>query len=312
MKKFVVVLFCFFATNAFASSADSGKCPWKLPFTITVNGVGNTLNGESSRTPDPVRGGYVDDDTNYWTFNSNANFSIRVDTTYHPGIYASTTFSLSSDVLSYTFMVPLDSLPPSSYPIYQMNTLTITFAPGTDSIISMTGVAIDTSPSTQNFQYLQTSQIIDSFKILSLNFDDTSIFTTDSSFSEHTISFSERSFQDQYYGQNYYDYTNADFTASSVTLSGIFRPATFSDPPSIVTETPQPNNLAIYASNGSIACSFDVSDHARDLEIFSPLGIREASFTVSPGQTGASLPHLPAGFYFVRLGSSLAKMYIAN
>jgi hypothetical protein len=102
------------------------------------------------------------------------------------------------------------------------------------------------------------------------------------------------------------------FTASSVTLSGIFRPTTFSNPPAIVTEAPQPNNLAIYSSNGSIAFSFDVSDHAIDLEIFSPLGIREASFSIPAGQTEASLPHLPAGFYFVRLEGSMAKVYISD
>jgi len=108
------------------------------------------------------------------------------------------------------------------------------------------------------------------------------------------------------------EFQNEDFTASSATLSGIFRPTTFSDPSAIVATAPQLNNLAIYSSNGSIASSFDVADHARDLEIFSPLGIREANFTIPAGKMEASLPHLPAGFYFVRLDGSMAKVYISD
>ena len=153
---------------------------------------------------------------------------------------------------------------------------------------------------------------VDSFQISSLLFDDTSIFATDSSFSKHNTSLRDNEVNNQYYDQYNYTDLTSDFTASSVTLSGIFRPTTFSNPPSIVTIAQQPSDLAIYSSNGSIACSFDVSDHARDLEIFSPLGIREASFTITAGQTEVSLPHLPAGFYFVRLDGSMAKVYIGD
>src|SRR5665213_1239291 len=40
MSKWLPVFLCCFATNAFASSADSGSCPWKMPFTITIHGTG--------------------------------------------------------------------------------------------------------------------------------------------------------------------------------------------------------------------------------------------------------------------------------
>src|SRR5579872_2989232 len=40
MSKWLPVFLCCFAVNAFASSADSGRCPWKMPFTIKVHASG--------------------------------------------------------------------------------------------------------------------------------------------------------------------------------------------------------------------------------------------------------------------------------
>ena len=57
-----------------------------------------------------------------------------------------------------------------------------------------------------------------------------------------------------------------------------------------------------------VRCSSD----DRTLEIFSVLGIKAASCSVPPGGTEAVVPHISPGFYFVRLGSSLAKVYVAE
>jgi hypothetical protein len=304
MKYLLTLFLCFFASTASASSADSGKCPWKLPFTISIHGMGNTYGYGNSRHS--VAGGYVDDDTSYWIPSSTYNFSITIDTIVPAHYFVK--YSLRSDSLRFSILQDT-SVPNNS--IYDFQSIVIAFAPEKDSIVSITFLEVDSGSGF--FQGTPSSgHAFRDFKISSLLFDDSSIHSTDSSILGHDISMTDSDFNGHYYDQYNFQNLYTDFTASSVTLSGIFRPTTFSNPASIVTEAPQPNNLAIYSSNGSIACSFDVADHARDLEIFSPLGIREANFTIQAGQTESSLPHLPTGFYFVRLDGSMAKVYISD
>jgi hypothetical protein len=283
MKKLIVLLLCFFATNAFASSADSGRCPWKMPFMIVIEANG-------------IEHDFGDDYGKY-------------DTTY-PTTYILFDTMVVDTISAVSFIAP-DTIMAGS----AGDQTEFIFAPKTDSIISITYqknyIVGDTADFGGQEQSVYGTYIF-VFRIKSLLFDDASIYSADFGFSSHYTSLLAYD-SNFYYEQNLSSgYRVASFTASSVTLSGIFRPTTFSDPASIVTEAPQPNNLAIYSSNGSIACSFDISDHARNLEIYSPLGIREAIFTIQPGQTEASLPHLPAGFYFVRLEGSMAKVYIAE
>jgi hypothetical protein len=306
MKKLVVVFLCFFASNAFASSADSGKCPWPIPFTIKIHAAG-FIHSFNSNSTDPRE--YPNTDFGTEPDTIDFEFTVDTSTSYWKSIGDSNStleYSLNADILRFSLAYNDTVFSPISGKISS----SITFAPGKDSIISLTYQEKET------YYHIASMPEIDrnyAFQISSLLFDDTSIFTTDSSFSVHNISMTD--FETDVYivqlSPPLYDY-NDDFTASSVDLSGIFRAATFSNPQSIVTESPQTNNLAIYSSNGSIACSFDVSDHVRNLEIFSPLGIREASYTIQAGQTEASLPHLPAGFYFVRLEGSMAKVYISG
>jgi hypothetical protein len=303
MKYLLTLLLCFFASNAFASSADSGKCPWKIPFTIYVDGTGADNHYEYSRIPEV--GGYMEHDTSYILQSSGYNFEITVDTTFSY-LSDSVQYSLDRDVLSFSVTVGWGN-GESTY--HKATTVAIKFEPGRDSILSLL-VSQNDSISINGNEVTQIDNV--KFQISSLLFDDTSIFSADSSFRRHNISMTDN-YVDNFYStmNNYID--NDDYlTASSVTLSGLFRLTTFSNPPSIVTAAPPPNNLPIYSSNGSIACSFDGSDHARNLEIFSPLGVRETSFCIPAGQTEASLPHLPAGFYFVRLDGSMAKVYIAE
>jgi hypothetical protein len=302
MKYLLTLLLCFFASNAFASSADSGKCPWKIPFTITIQGVGNQHSYGRSVT------NFIEHDTDYGTHHSGDAFSIVVDTSSSDSSFSerfNLQYSLVRDSLLFSFnYLDTDIVTKGAH---GFKSLLIIFAPGKDSIIQLTYFEADSFPYSGGISYGSRK-----VQISSLLFDDTSIFATDSSFYGHNLSMTNHTVDSSYSSWPSYSDRYTDFTASSVTLSGIFRPTTFSNPLAIVTESPQPNNLAIYSSNGSIACSFDVSDHARDLEIFSPLGIREASFTIPAGQTEASLPHLPAGFYFVRLDGAMAKVYISE
>ncbi len=298
MKKLVVVFLCLFASNACASSADSVKCPWKMPFTIEVHGIGFTDSSVHHYMTNKWES--IELDADLGVHPSNETFWITVDTMF------GSQYSLKKDILHFSALFS-DSI--STF---------INFVTGRDSIVSFQYSEFDTASGISGT--VPGTYRTDSFQISSLSFDGTSIFAFDSSFSTHAIRMTAhleelewRSVSNSQ-GQILNDQvsTISDFTASSVTLSGIFRPTTFSNPPAIVTEAPQPNNLAIYSSNGSITCSFDVADHARELEIYSPLGIREASFTIPAGQTEASLPHLPVGFYFVRLEGSMAKIYISG
>ena len=282
-----------------------------MPFTIIVHGMGTTHSFEDSRTL--VAGGYVDHNTDYGIQASTDDLMIEIDTNadnvgYDTDMYSySIQYSLRGEVLRFSKGISPKSA--SAFPEYLFTSVTIVFTSGEDSILSLRYSEVDSFYDAQMAEYVGIKN--NSFRISSLAFNDTSIFAIDSSFSDHNIAMTSDSVNGDNEGQYNFDYKYSDFTASSVTLSGIFRPTTFSEP-AIVTEAPHPNNLAIYSSNGSIACSFDVSDHARDLEIFSPLGIREPSSTISAGQTAASLPHLPAGFYFVRLEGSMAKIYTAE
>ena len=152
------------------------------------------------------------------------------------------------------------------------------------------------------------------FQISLAHFDDTSLITTDSSFSRHKISatgFETEVFTYQYSSDVCYEHS--DFTASSVDLSGIFRPTHFADPSSVVEAIPpQSEALSVISLNGALRCSFGASPGERLLEIYSPLGIRTTSCSISPGQTEALIPRIAPGFYFVRLGSLLAKVFVAE
>ncbi len=268
-----------------------------MPFTISIYSVGTMHRYEHNSYA------YHDTTIDLGSVDSSLGFTFTIDTAAYPHYDSLVQYSLTNDKLTLTLI----SLGAGWYP--GTRTLSISFAPGKDSIISLIYQETDSEYNSQD----QKSYDNYTFTISSLLFDDTSIFSDDSSLLGHKLTMEDLHTDLISNGIDLFDYTYSDFTSSSsVTLSGIFRPTTFFNPPAIVTEAPQPNNLAIYSSNGSIACSFEVSDHARDLEIFSPLGIREASFTIPAGRTEASLPHLSAGFYFVRLDGSMAKVYILD
>lgn len=242
-------------------------------------------------------------------------FVIALDTTF-AYLNDSVQYALTNDTLRFSrlfidtsrFATRLGSL---QKPALSFESILINFDSAKNSISSVSIFKIESGSENGSPGSPTLSSVTYNFQFHSLIYDETSIYTTDSSYSTHKAFLVETGSDTMYpVWYDYYLYNDLIFTASSVTLSGIFRTTTFSDPPSIVTELTPANNLAIVSSNGSIACSFDVSDHARDLDVYSLLGIREGRFAISPGQTEASFPHLPAGFYFIQLDGSVAKIYI--
>jgi len=57
---------------------------------------------------------------------------------------------------------------------------------------------------------------------------------------------------------------------------------------------------------------FQRSNHERTIEYFTPLGRKVANIEIPPGETSVTLPHLPRGLYFIRLGETVIKAYVAE
>ncbi|HEX5316540.1 MAG TPA: hypothetical protein VFX22_07815, partial [Candidatus Kapabacteria bacterium] len=129
----------------------------------------------------------------------------------------------------------------------------------------------------------------------------------------HDIAWTTSGVDSGYSGWNDFYGNHSDFTATCVDLTGIFRSTHFADPSSVVEEAPpQTKALSVTSMSGSLRCSFGASDEERHLEIYSPLGIRTASYSIPPGQTQAVISGITKGFYFVRLGNSIAKVFVAE
>lgn len=294
MKKLIMFFLCFFATNAYASSADSGRCPWAFPILIQIDahGIMDSYGAEMYGADGGTKQTYDS------TFSSESVLYIVID---------STGYSLINDTFRISYTDSIYNVIPDN------KSLTIVFAHGQDSIISLSYTELITEENQWNSDDEEPEVISDAytFQISALHFNDTSIYSADSLSPDHQVLYTYLHTDEAPLGIGEYDDNYSKFTASAVIVTGLLRFANFSEP-SAVSNAHPPNSLSIYSSNGSIACSFDVSDQARNLEIFSPLGIREASFTISPGQMEASLPHLPEGFYFVRLGGSIGKIYVGE
>ena len=305
MKKLLPLLFCFIASNAFASSADSGKCPWKMPFSIMVHGVGFTDSSVHHWMTNKWES--IELDTDFGVHPSTETFWITVDTANVFGELYREHYFLNNGVLDFSELVPPDSA-----------LFTIHFAPAQDSIVSLQYLYVDTATGID--ATLPGIYSNDTIQISALAFDDTSIFAYDSSFANHAIRMVAHQVKWEWNilhdteGRILNDHmsTSSDFTATSVTLSGLFRPTTFSDLAAVKELPPQASSLAIHASNGSTVCSFDISDHARELEIYSPLGSRVSSVTIAPTQSEVTLPRLPAGFYFLKLGGAVGKLCVGE
>jgi hypothetical protein len=279
--------------------------PWKLPFRIEVEGNGeavvNTHWKPSARGPEY--------DTTYTLSTFEDSVSIWLDTT---DAYKndSVRYSLKDDTLRFSrlYLDTFDSIR-GFFPSV-LDSVTICFEPNHDSIFTINVFEISSGIKYNLFSYPEIEYKIYRFNIAFLAFDSDSILLSDSFFQGHHIAFSTIETDNVEYPTMWQiNYKNVDFNATSVTLSGIFRTTTFSEPPAIVTAPPS-NNLTVFNSNGSIACSFDQSEHERNLEIYSPLGVKVASEVIPPNENSVFLSRLSPGFYFVRLEGDVRKLYI--
>lgn len=300
-----LLLLCLTASGAFASSADSGVCPWKMPFRVKINGRGWAL--VNAHWKETGRSSQID--TTYTLSSFDDSVSIWLDTT---DAYKndSVLYSLKDDTLRFSrrYLDTVDSVR-GFFPSV-LDSVTICFEPNSDTISTINLYKI-TSVLISNFEsYPDLLLKIYHFNISFLAFDSDSILHSDSSFEAHHIKFSTIESDSAEYPtiyQNYYK--EVDFTASSVTLSGIFRTTTFSYP-AVVEQVPPPTGVAIHSSNGPIVCSFDYSQHERNLEVYSPLGIKVTSKVIPPNENSAFLSRLSPGFYFVRLEGDIRKLYV--
>jgi hypothetical protein len=281
MSKWVLAFLCFASVRAFASSADSGRCPWKLPFTIKVHAIGNLHNYS---TNPPTNQGVVTDTLNFEFGPDSSDCSITNDTLRSYSAFNDTSFSSI---------------------LYVDDQFTIVFEHGKDFIFSLDWTRTQYDGSLHGGVSAQTFLRISNFKIFSLSFDDTSIFTSDSSFCDHTISIVD---SDQAYSQN--DTQVYYFTATSADLSGIFRPTHYTCAASVSEPAQTSESLTVATSNDGLHCTFASSDNPRTLEVYSILGVRAASSTISAGAAQGIALHLSPGFYFVRLGNQIAKTII--
>jgi hypothetical protein len=229
MKIWVPVFLCFFSVKAFASSADSGRCPWNLPFTITVHAMGTTTRNDIYSEP---HGG----STETWspTLDSE-NIEFTIDTTIFSSLgkgdeYVTTQLTTSRDTLWYSYSYTDTSFAP--FLRNQSTSVIIAFVPHKDSILSLTctfGNGNSYGPTENSDQY--------SLFLSSLAFDDTSIYCSDS-VGNHIAQFEVRHATDDYpYPNNteFGSFDNTNFTASTICLSRNFRPTFF-----VVDSTVQP------------------------------------------------------------------------
>ncbi len=297
MNKWLPVFLCCFAANAFASSADSGRCPWKIPFTIIIHANGS-LHKYAKDYPEK---GVQEKDIDFGTTPSTDDFEFTIDT--FADLNDSLDYSLTADTLRFSYQY---------YENYESTSILIAFAPGKDSIISLTCIKRDSmGGGSEIYEEINTY----AFQISSLLFDDTAIYTSDSSFTGHGILATDNEMQLSQITSSAGDsmrYAYDNFTASSVDLSGIFRPTHFAHQSLVVEAPPQTSALSVIGENGMLHCTFGASEEGRELEIYSPLGIRIASVSITAGRTDASLTAIPSGLYFVRLGNSVVKVFVAR
>jgi len=140
-------------------------------------------------------------------------------------------------------------------------------------------------------------------------YDSNGIYSDDHSLANHLVSatYSYSHGRHSWDARGYYLIGGVD----PVDLSGIFHPMQLTDFSSVAA-SPIPSPVSILSIEGSLECHFDASDHSRNLEIYSPLGIKTGDFEIVAGESTLKIPSISSGLYFVRLGESLVKIFVPN
>lgn len=291
MSKWLFVLLLCLTSNAFASPADSGRCPWKIPFSIRMPRMDGIIHKYGRYQPE--RGATIYYDSGWAKLSIESSFEYAwIDT-------ALGSLSISNDQLIFVGS--------DHFNYGQLDTIKIVFAASADSIISLS-MRSRRSPGSLSGDY-------SIFEISGLLYNDTQIYCNDSSFARHNVKMQYQSSDSMLsvQGSTYYGGFNyRDFTATSVDLSGIFRPTHFADQAAVAVAPPPVNGLEITASGGALHYSFGAATEGRWLEVYSPLGVRIAICPVPAGATEAQIKILESGLYFVRLDGALKKVYVAE
>jgi len=100
-------------------------------------------------------------------------------------------------------------------------------------------------------------------------------------------------------------------TPSLVSVSGFH----YSSPASqTVRATPLDGTtpFSVHSDHGALQCSFAPTDHPMILETYSTIGARIGRFEIAHGQQTFSIPPLPRGLYFLRLGEEVSKIFVSE
>jgi len=72
------------------------------------------------------------------------------------------------------------------------------------------------------------------------------------------------------------------------------------------------DNIFITVDRGALKYEFTPSTKEPVFELYNILGSKIENIEIPPGETSVTIPHLPRGLYFVRLGDTVIKAYVEN
>ena len=262
---------------AFGQAGSNQLGPLRLPFEfkITVNGM--MASCSNAPGPDSSFGSFIFD----WILNPG-------DTNLH----------LSNDTITYSKSLGNPDINGASD-----TSFTIIFDTTAKTIQDLT------LAESYNINYggLGFTDNSSSLALTNLDYDSTSIFSLDSSLTNHLIGASNYSswLAPSGNGPTYCD--NLAYVLS-VNLSGDFQPAVLWA--GVAMPTASQSNMSISEYDGTVQCGFPSSDHPRALELYTTLGVKAASIEISAGQNEILLPHLTSGLYFVRMDGNMLKIAV--
>lgn len=278
MKLLLLFVSLLLPSAALATPVDSTRGgPFKLPFDLNIT-VHCSFDSFYYRDQLPPRGS----DSSRCSVFGRFGASIRVDT--GSIFYNSDTITGGNSDTTYPYM--------STY-------FTLVFDTNKHTIVKL---SID-------YQTGGNGPTDWSITLRDLRYDSSGIFTQDSILADHLDS--------AYYSaftplpvQNGISYTTKTLrSVSSIDFSGLFRSTHLANTSS-VGESAEVPNLTVHSLRGFLEYTFATSTYSRPLDVYSPLGVKVASYPIAPGQTTADIPKLPSGLYFIRLEGALLKVYV--
>ncbi|MDP4287016.1 MAG: hypothetical protein Q8922_03685 [Bacteroidota bacterium] len=283
-------------TSLRATPVDSGKCPWKLPFTLRgtflveqqLLHVGfNSTTGQCYEA-DP------------WVADSVlVGIGVTVDTTLKGA-----SLVIRGDTLRYQRQIGYSGEFDSGGEDFRV---WIVFAPNSDSIRTLQ-FSVDSSG--ESFQYHADWSYSGSAFLFGLTYDSASIQCPQLGVGQMlSLQCEKRYCHHIGPGDGHKSTLLGTYSAD---LSGIFPPTHLTNGTSAVREVTQLRSLSIRSLGGSIECAFASSPNPRTLEVFTPLGVRITEQSIAVGETSATIPRLPSGLYFIHMEGALVKVFVSE